>query len=157
MPAKRISTRKVRGVLRLKWHVGLSRRQIARCCGLAHSTVSDYLYRAQAAGLSWPLPVDLDESALELLLFPTPAPSRQARPQPDWNEVHTEMRRKGVTLQLLWQEYKRVHPDGYQYSRFCDHYRVWKGKLDLVMRQDHHAGVLSAEEVKRMLQSGLRM
>ena len=91
MPAKRISMRKIRDVLRLHGHAHLSRRQIARSLGLAHSTVCDYLYRAQAAGLSWPLPDELNEAALERLLFPKPAPSRRARPQPNWAEVDREL------------------------------------------------------------------
>jgi transposase len=140
MPAKRISMRKIRDVLRLKGQAGLSIRQIARCVSISHSTVRDYLQRAERAGLTWPLPEGLDEAALDRMLFPPAAPSHHPRPQPDWQWVHREMRRKGVTLMLLWQEYKAAHPDGYQYSRFCDHYRAWRGKLDLVMRQEHRAG-----------------
>jgi transposase len=132
--------RKIHDVLRLHGDAQLSRRQIARCLGLAHSTVCDYLARAQAAGLSWPLPDELSQDALERLLFAKAPPTRRNRPQPNWAEVHRELRRKDVTLQLLWHEYKTAHPDGYQYSRFCDHYRAWRQKLDLVMRQDHRAG-----------------
>src|SRR5690606_31121695 len=90
--------------------------------------------------LSWPLPEDLDDAALEALLYPGNPQGRPRRPEPDWGWVHTELRRKGVTLQLLWVEYKRGHPDGYQYSRFCERYRQWRQKLDVVMRQDHRAG-----------------
>lgn len=132
--------RKVRDVLRLRHHVGLSLRQIARTLDLAHSTVCEYLQRAERAGLSWPLPEHLDETRLDRMLFPTPAPSREKRPEPDWRRLHHEMRRKGMTLQLLWQEYKAEHAHGYQYSRFCDHYRAWRGRLDLVMRQEHRPG-----------------
>lgn len=132
--------RKVRDVLRLRHHNGLSHREIARIVGLVHSTVRDYLQRAERAGLAWPLPEDLDETRLERLLFPLPAPSSERRPEPDWPTLHQEMRRKGMSLMLLWQEYKAVHPDGYQYSRFCDRYRDWRGRIDLVMRQEHRPG-----------------
>ncbi len=133
--------RKVTEVLRLKWGSGFSDRQIARSCGIARSTVADYLRRAEAAGVSWPLPEWLDEATLEHRLFPPPPsiPAEQ-RPVPLWAEIHRELKRKGVTLFLLWQEYKEVYPEGYQYSRFCYLYRDWQGKLDIVMRQEHRAG-----------------
>jgi len=103
--------------------------------------VADHLRRAKAAGLSWPLPDGLDDDALEALLFAKePAPPTEARPLPGWDYVHRELRRKGVTLMLLWLEYKEVHPDGWDYSRFCFHYRAWQGHLDVVMRQEHRAG-----------------
>ena len=92
------------------------------------------------AGLSWPVPESVDDTGLERRLFPAPPPSRTERPLPDWSEVHRELRRKSVTLSLLWQEYKETHPEGLQYSWFSDQYRAWAGKLDLVMRQDHRAG-----------------
>lgn len=133
--------RKVKEVLRLKWGCGLSQRQIARSCGIARPTVAEYIRRAEDAGLSWPLAEGLDEAALERLLFPLPqSMSTEVRPTPDWSEVHRQLKRKGVTLALLWQEYKAVTPEGYQYSAFCEHYRAWAGKLDLVMRQTHRAG-----------------
>jgi transposase len=133
--------RKIKEVLRLKWAQGLSNRQIAKACGIGRPTVGEYLRRAAEAGLAWPLPADLDEATLERQLFPSP-PSlpAQARGVPDWAHVHQELKRKGVTLFLLWQEYRETHPEGYQYSWFCDHYRAWQGKLDVVMRQDHRAG-----------------
>jgi len=133
--------RKIKEVLRLKWGQGLSNRQIAKACGIARPTVGEYLRRAAEAGLSWPLPVDLDESTLERQLFPLP-PSlpAPARGVPDWSRVHQALKHKGVTLFLLWQEYRETHPEGYQYSWFCDRYRAWQGKLDVVMRQDHRAG-----------------
>lgn len=140
MPAKRISMRKIRDVLRLRFQSGLSYRQIAHTVGLGHTTVRDYLERTQAAGLAWPLAPQLSDVQVEQLLFPKPVPSRVPRPEPDWPAVHQELRRKGMTLMLLWQEYKAQHPDGYQYSRFCDRYRLWRGRLDLVMRQEHRAG-----------------
>ena len=140
MAGERISMRKIREVLRLKQEFGLSNRKIAKSCSVGRSTVSDYLSRASAAGLSWPLPPELDEAALERHLFPPPPPPGDERPLPDWSEIHTELRRKGVTLALLWEEYKSVYPEGYQYSRFCELYRSWRGLLKLWMRQDHRAG-----------------
>ncbi len=133
--------RKIRHVLRLAWEAGLPRRQIARSLNLSPTTVGEYLQRAQAAGLSWPLPEVLDDSELETRLFSKPAPlPRASRPLPQWPHVHRELKRKGVTLWLLWQGYKAVHPDGLQYSQFCERYRRYVGGLDLVMRQHHRAG-----------------
>ncbi len=132
--------RRIKDVLRLK-AAGHSRRQIAQSCGIARSTVAEYVRRAEAAGLSWPLPAELDDAELERKLFPPPvAISSEQRAVPDWSVVNQEIKRKGVTLQLLWDEYKEANPEGFQYSWFCDHYRRWLGKVDVVMRQDHRAG-----------------
>jgi transposase len=133
--------RQVYEVLRLKWASGLSDRQIAQSLGLSRPTIADYVNRAQAAGLSWPWPEALDETALEPLLFPPPpAKGTVAHLAPDWAQVHQELKRKGVTWWLLWQEYKASVPDGFQYSWFCQSYRAWAGQLDVVMRQRHRAG-----------------
>jgi transposase len=141
MPRKRLSMRQVYDVLRLKWAAGLSERQIAHSLGLSRPTVASYVHRAQEAGLSWPLPEGLDEAALEARLFPTPAArGALAHLAPDWARVHQELKRQGVTLLLLWQEYKAQTPDGFQYSWFCQAYRAWAGTLDVVMRQSHRAG-----------------
>ena len=97
--------------------------------------------RAEEADLSWPLPGDLTDTHLEQLLFPPPpALPAQDRGIPNWLRIHQELKHKGVTLFLLWQEYRETHPHGYQYSWFCGRYREWRGKLDVVMRQDHRAG-----------------
>src|SRR5499426_4122754 len=141
MPRQRLSMRQVHEVLRLKWAVGLSERQIARSLGLSRPTVAAYVRRVQVAGLSWPLPDGLDAATLEQRLFPasaTPVPA--TRLVPDWATVHHELKRKGVTLFLLWQEYKATTPEGFQYSWFCQAYRAWASKLNLVMRQNHRAG-----------------
>ncbi len=138
MPAKRLSMRKIHEVLRLKHECGQSNRQIAKSCSISRSTVADYLMRAKAAGLSWP--VAMDDAACERLLFPPIEEVPKSRPIPDWSDVHRELKRKGVTLALLWQEYKENDPDGCQYSWFCQQYKNWAGKIDLVMRQDHRAG-----------------
>ena len=141
MPKKRLSMRKIREVLRLKYQLGHSNREISGSCNIGSSTVSDYLQRAKRAGVGWPVPDSLDDRALEQALFPPPPLSGINRYIPDFAEVHKELRKKkGVTLNLLWQEYKEQHPDGYQYSWFCQSYREWAGKLDMVMRQEHRAG-----------------
>jgi transposase len=133
--------RHVYDVLRLKWGAGLSERQIAQSLGLSRPTVANYVERAQAAGLAWPLPDGLDEAALEARLFPLVAfEDASDHLSPDWAVVHQELKRKGVTLSLLWQEYKAQTPGGFQYSWFCKAYRAWAAKLDVVMRQSHQAG-----------------
>ena len=108
---------------------------------VSHSTVGSYVRRAREAGVSWPLPDELDDASPEAALYPPTAPSRVRRPEPDWARVHRELaRHKGVTLQLLWLEYREAHPGGYRYSRFCDRYREWRGRLDVVLRQVYRAG-----------------
>jgi hypothetical protein len=135
--------RYVKDILRLKHQNHLSVREIAGSCGLPASTVGDYLQRAEAAGLTWPLPEGLSDSELgERLLKPadSPGPSSAAKPLPDWPALHEQLRRKGVTLQLLWQEYRQAHPEGYQRSQFCQLYRDWAKTLDPVLRQVHQPG-----------------
>jgi len=141
MPAKRLSMRQVKEVLRLKWACGLSDRQIAQSLRISRPTVADYVRRAKDAGFTWPLPKDLGDDVLERRLFARAVKKPPAkRPMPDCSQVHRELKRKGVTLVLLWQEYKAATPDGLQYSQFCEAYRKWAKRLDLVMRQRHRAG-----------------
>jgi len=133
--------RKLRDVLRLKFDGGQTNRRIARSCHISRPTVADYLLRFEEARLVWPAAAALDDATLEHKLFPpAPAVSTTERTVPDWHHVHHELRGKGVTLTLLWHEYKAAHPEGFQYSWFCDQYRAWAMKLDVVMRQDHRAG-----------------
>jgi transposase len=132
--------RKILEVLRLAHLGGWSVRQIAGSVGAPHSTVGDYLRRFQATGLPWPLPPAMDQAALEARLFARTSSKAVVRPLPDWPTIHRELRGDGVTLELLWQEYKRAHPDGYQYTRFCTRYRAWAAQLDPVLRQEHPAG-----------------
>ena len=132
--------RKIKEVLRLKAS-GLSNRKIAQSCGISRPTVGEYLQRAARASVQWPLPDDVTDAALEQQLFPAPPSSAQRdRALPDWAHIKQEMARKNVTLFLLWEEYRANHPNGYQYSWFCEHYRRWCGRIDHVMRQDHRAG-----------------
>jgi len=140
MSRERIPMRTIKEVLRLKWSCGQGQRAIAKSCGIAKSTVIEYLRRAGKAGLSWPLPPELDDAALEQLLFPPVIATETPRPIPVWSDIHRELARKSVTLMLLWDEYKAQYPDGYQYSQFCDLYRAYAKKLDISMRQIHHAG-----------------
>jgi transposase len=131
--------RRLRDVLRLKHEAGLPQRAIAQACGVGLGTVSTYLQRATAAGLSWPLPADVDDAALEARLFP-PQPATPERAVPNWIDLHQELKRPGVTLMLLWQEYRAQHPHGYAYSQFCERYRQWARRLTPSMRQVHRAG-----------------
>ncbi len=139
MGADRLPMRQIGEILRLKHEVRLSCRAIARACGVGVGTVSEYLRRAQREGLAWPLPAELDEAALEARLFPTAEAGRELV-APDLVRIHQELKRPCVTLHLLWEEYREVHPDGYGYSQFCEIYRRWAGKLKPSMRQHHRAG-----------------
>jgi transposase len=132
--------RKIEDVLRLHAQ-GLSTRRMSLATGVGKTTVIEYLRRAAKAGVSWPLPEGLDEAGLERLLFPPPPPAKGRQfVEPDWAATHRELKRPGVTLALLWDEYRGQHPDGYGYSAFCEHYRRWSGRLSPVMRQRHVAG-----------------
>jgi transposase len=141
MPAERLPMRHLRELLRL-CHAGLPQRMTAQSLGLAQGTVSKYLSRARAVGLSWPLPPELDDDErLEAFLFPRPydRPTDE-RPAPDWAEVHRELCRPDVTLTLLWEEYKAREPEGFSYSWFCNLYKAWTGRLKPTLRQVHIAG-----------------
>jgi transposase len=134
--------RKLKEVLRLH-SVGLSQHQIARSCSISQSTVHEYLSAAQAAGVQWPLPENWGDPEIERALFPQrPAPAVwRKHPEPDWGRIHEQLQtHKDLTLQLVWQEARENDPEGYGYSRFCDLYRRWLKKLDLVLRQEHRAG-----------------
>ena len=140
MPEPRLPMRKVRDVLRLS-AAGLSKRKIAASLGMSATAARDCIWRAHRAGLAWPLLADLTDEELEYRLYPPPTvAARDRRPQPEWAAVHRELRRPGVTLQLLWEEHRAVHPDGYGYSRYCELYRAWAVRLSPTMRQSHVAG-----------------
>ena len=141
MPANRLSMRKIKEVLRLKWANNLSDRKIAQSCNISRPAVVSYVERATLAGLSWPLPDSLTDAAIEQLLFPIqPKSVERDRVLPDWFVIHQELQKKNVTLFLVWQEYREQHPKGYQYSWFCHHYRDWLGRRDYSMRQTHRLG-----------------
>lgn len=140
MPGTRLSMRKTREILRLRWAEGLAGRAVARSVRCSPATVSDCVGRAEVAGLSWPLPQELDDARLEALLYGRSQVPR-SRPEPSYASIHKELRRRGVTLRLLWLEYRSEHPeDGLQYSAFCERYHRWSGGLDVVMRQRHEGG-----------------
>jgi len=125
----------------LKYEAGLTHRAIAQACTVGLGTVSSFLARAQAAGLTWPLPDGLDDAALEARVFGRPADQGpRAQGLPAWSALHQELKRPGVTLQLLWTEYRAAHPTGYAYSHFCERYRRWARVLKPSMRQVHRAG-----------------
>jgi len=133
--------RKITEVLRLRHDLGFGYRQIARSCLVGLGTVSDYLKRAAAAGLKWPLPEGMTEDQLNELLFGCSETGRAAKPLPDFSNLHEQLRtHKHLTLQLLWDEYRQSQPDGYGYSRFCELYSRYRRKLDLVLRQEHTPG-----------------
>ena len=140
MAYKRLSMRKIREILRLYHELKLGKKQIAKICCVSPSTVVEYVRKTEAAGLSWPLPDDLDDTAIEAFLFPAEPPKTPDRPFPVMAELRQELQTKGVTLMLLWQEYKERYPEGYQYSQFCDLYRRWTKTLDLSLRQEYIAG-----------------
>ena len=140
----RLSMRKIKEALRLSAQCGLSRRQVAHSLKISRATVANYLKRAQKAGISWPGCEDLTDQELERRLFPPEEIlSAQARPLPDFDYIYRELKahqKLNLTLDCLWREYKEQHPDGYEYSQFCDLYRRFRNKLDYSMRQDHRGG-----------------
>src|ERR1700686_809739 len=140
MPGQRLPMRKIRDVLRL--HAGgMSKRKVAASLLIGATAAGDCVRRARRTGLSWPLPENLSDEALEGLLYPPPlVAAKDRRAQPDWAAIHRELRRPGVTLQLLWEEHRAVHPEGYGYSRYCELYRAWEARLSPTMRQSHVAG-----------------
>ena len=144
MANRRLPVRKIKEILRLKHACGLSKREIARSCNVSRSTVADYLMRARVAGVNWPDAAELTETQLEARLFPTEhLPSSVHRPPPDCEYIYNQLRRYrnvNLTLTQLWLEYREKHPDGYQYTQFCEYYRRWRDKLDYCMRQEHRAG-----------------
>lgn len=140
MARLRLRMRQIREVLRLRHERGLSQREIARATSSGVATVWGYLQRAREAGLRWPLPEDLDDRALEARLFAEVGRALAPKAPPDCAWIHREMRRKGVTLQLLHLEYLEANPGGYRYSQFCEYYRRFRKKLDPTMRQVHRAG-----------------
>lgn len=132
--------RKIRDVLRLS-AASMSKRQIAASLGVSATAAGECIRRARRAGLRWPVPAELSDAALERRLYPPPAAAaKDRRPQPDCAAIHRELRRAGVTLQLLWEEHRAVYPDGYGYSRYCEIYRSWERRLSPSMRQTHVAG-----------------
>lgn len=139
--SKRISMIKLRDILRLRFAAELSLRQIASTLKLSEGVVHKYVNRALELGLGWPLPEDLTDQALQTMLQPPRQNTTTAElAEPDFNTIDKELTRKGMTLQLLWEEYAEANPNHYSDSRFTVLYRTWKGSRQLSMRQVHHAG-----------------
>lgn len=134
--------RALREVMRMYRDNGLAVREVARLTGVARSTARDMISRFEKSGLAWPIPPETGDDELERRLYGVVGAKRGHRklPEPDWSAVAREMKRKHMTLQVLWEEYIAQHPDGYRYSRYCDLFRGWEGRLPLVMRQKHGGG-----------------
>ena len=140
MSRKRVTMRRIKEVLRLSSLGGKSERDIARATNLKKSTVRDYLLRARELGITWENSAQMDDGEIEKRLFPSSTQAMRTKVIPDWGIIHRELRRKSVTLELLWEEYREIHPAGYGYSRFCELYQRESSKFDLSMRQVHRAG-----------------
>src|SRR6218665_1969751 len=160
MPTPRITMRQIRQVLRLHLDAGLPYAKVARALGLPKSTVGKFALLARAAGVDWAVAQTLTDQALEARLYCSAAPraphpteqdlearpSRAAVPrtahhmEPDHALIHQALKRPGVTLQLLWEEYPQANALTYKYTRFCIKYRAWALGLKRSMRQTHIAG-----------------
>ena len=141
MPTMRVSMRKIKEVLRLTHELGLSVRQVREATGVGKTAVNEYVSRARVIGITWPIPPEIDDAELERRLF-VPAGFRDghARVVPDWMKVHEELKRRGVTLMILWEEHRAACADGHGYSQFCELYNKWRKRLSPIMRQSHVAG-----------------
>jgi transposase len=139
MTQERLPVRKIREVIRLHHEAGLSNRAIARVCKVSNSTVGEYLERAEQIGIGWPLPEGLLEDALYQQLFPEKA-EKNGRPVPDWGDVRRELSKRGVTLRLLWREYREKHPNGYGLTQFLELYKNWSKAQTNTMRLPHKGG-----------------
>ena len=141
MPKMRVSMRKIREVLRLTHELRLSVRQVSNATGVGKTAVGEFVARAKVIGITWPIPQEINDAELERRLF-TPAGFHHGptRPLPDWAKVHEELKRRGVTLMILWEEFRAEAPDGHGYARFCQIYGEWKKHLSPTMRQTYVAG-----------------
>lgn len=142
MPAEKLSMKKIRELLRLHYEHGLSYRELSRSLGMGLGSVSHYLKRAKAAQIEWPLPEGLSDEMLCNRLFSKEdirLPKQPTKDLLDFKKIHEELKRKGVTLLLLWYEYREANPQGYSYSRYCYLYRQYSSRLKPSMRITHHA------------------
>ena len=141
MAGMRMSMRKIREVLRLTHELGLSVRDVCEATGVGKTAVCEYVNRARVIGITWPIPPLIDDAGLERRLF-TPAGfhAGSTKPLPDWTKVHEELKRRSVTLMILWEEHRAEHVDGHGYSRFCELYGAWRKRLSPTMRQTYVAG-----------------
>src|ERR1700694_1324526 len=141
MARMRMSMRKIREVLRLTHELRLSVREVREATGVGKTAVSEYVRRAKVVGITWPIPPEIGDAALERLLF-TPAGFHEGSTKrlPNWSKVHEELKRRSVTLMILWEEHRTEHVDGHGYSRFCELYGEWRRRLSPTMRQTYLAG-----------------
>jgi len=141
MAGMRMSMRKIREVLRLTHELGLSVRQVCEATGVGKTAVCEYVNRARVIGITWPIPQEITDAELEQRLFTLAGfHDGSTKPVPDWTKVHEELKRRGVTLMILWEEHRAAHVDGHGYSRFCELYGEWRKRLSPTMRQTHVAG-----------------
>ena len=142
MTTKKVTMQKIKDTLRLRYDAKLPQRQIALSLGLSLGVVSKYLQRTEAVGLSWPLLEGLPDHELATRLQPPrQVAEAQVFVEPDFSKMQQELKRKGMTRQLLWEEYAQAYPDAhYSYSRFTVLYRCWRAKQKLSMRQVHRVG-----------------
>jgi transposase len=140
MSKEKMSMRKLHEVFRLRFEQGLSYEKIATSVCAGETTVRMYLKRAERAGITWPLPPEIDEEALEKKLYPPRSPRKKTQDMLDFSSIHKELKKKGVTLQLLWEKFIGTFPEGYSHSRFCYLYKQWACKLNVWMPQKHKAG-----------------
>src|ERR1700720_4623441 len=142
MPAERVAMRQAREIIHLKFSACVPTREIARRLGIAASTVRETLRRLESTGLNWPLPDDMTDGKLETALYTNRGTKQGHRrhAEPDWPMVHRELKRKHVTLLIVWDEYIAENPGGYSYSRFCELYRAFESRLPVTMRQTHAPG-----------------
>ena len=140
MATERLSMRQIREILRQKWCLGRTHREVARSLGISSGAVGTTVLRARAAGLEWAQVQSLSEEGLQARVYGPHTPPTRHRPVPDCTYLHAERRKPGVTLELLHLEYLEQHPDGYRYTQFCECYRRWLQRRGLSMRQVHRAG-----------------
>src|SRR5512138_389788 len=140
MATERLSMRQLREILRQKWTLGCSHRQVAASLHVSVGVVTSVLRRATKAGLDWAQIQALPDDLLETRLYGPATAGERDRPRPDCAWIHAERKQAGVTLELLHLEYLERHPDGYRYTQFCDLYRRWLARRRLSMRQLHLAG-----------------
>jgi transposase len=136
----RLSMQKISEIFRQHYDLKRSYREIARSLNIGVSTIADYVARARVAGVMWPFPQEMSEEALYETLFLPTDKSKRKRPLPDWGYINREVRKKGMTLRLLWREYRETHPSGFAYTQFCFYYQQYKKSITPVMRQIHKAG-----------------
>jgi hypothetical protein len=144
-----MSMRKIREVLRLTHELGLSVREVREATGVGKTAVSEYVRRAKVVGITWPIPPEIGDAALEGLLF-TPAGFHEGSTKrlPDWSKVHEELKRRSVTLMILWEEHRTEHVDGHGYSRFCELYGEWRRRLRRILRSLRNSANLAGRVVR---------